>query len=191
MSSISFPKAVSGKPIIALKMSQTTVHPIAESGYSTSQLYDRARPSYSKEAVTFLLEKLSILPRKSSSNPSMRVLELGTGTGKFTCVLQDVLRGSNVEIIASEPLLSMRQEFKKNCPHIEVKDFAAENIGKIFTQPQTFVMYTFCGSLAEWRCHFQGHNEVYGIRDARDLGSQNQGSQPRLVSFAAVIRLVT
>lgn len=154
-----FPKAVSGKPIIALKMSQTTVHPIAESGYSTSQLYDRARPSYSKEAVTFLLEKLSILPRKSSSNPSMRVLELGTGTGKFTCVLQDVLRGNNVEIIASEPLLSMRQEFKKNCPHIEVKDFAAENIDL----PNSSVHAVIAAQCFHWFANNKSISQIHRI----------------------------
>ena len=115
---------------IACKMSQTTVNPIAESGFSTSQLYDRSRPSYSKEAVTFLLEKLGILPRNSSSDQPTRVLELGTGTGKFTRTLQEVLRGSNVQVIASEPVLSMRQEFIKNFPDIEIKDFSAENIGK-------------------------------------------------------------
>ena len=123
------PSAATIDPFIVRKMSQTTVHPIAESGYSTSQLYDRSRPSYSKEAVTFLLEKLGILPRLSSEQPT-RVLELGTGTGKFTRTLQEVLCGSNVQIIASEPVLSMRQEFVKNFPDIEIKDFSAENIGK-------------------------------------------------------------
>ena len=36
-------------------MSQTTVHPIAESGFSTSQLYDRIRPIYSKNLVSYLV----------------------------------------------------------------------------------------------------------------------------------------
>ena len=121
-----FASAATVDSFVVRKMSQTTVNPIAESGFSTSQLYDRSRPSYSKEAVTFLLEKLGILPR----NQPTRVLELGTGTGKFTRTLQEVLRGSNVQIIASEPVLSMRQEFIKNFPDIEIKDFSAENIGK-------------------------------------------------------------
>jgi len=109
-------------------MSETSVHPIAESGYLTSQLYDRVRPSYSKETVNFLLEKLGILPQKLSSDQQIQVLELGTGTGKFTCTLQEVLHGSNVHIIASEPHHSMRQEFMTNFPDIEIKDFPAEHI---------------------------------------------------------------
>ena len=121
------------EPFIVRKMSQTSVHPIAESGYSTpdtSQLYDRVRPSYSNESVNFLLEKLGVLPQNPSWDQPIRVLELGTGTGKFTRTLQEVLRGSNVQIIASEPLLSMREKFTKNFPDIEIKDFSAENIGK-------------------------------------------------------------
>ena len=110
-------------------MSQVTVHPIAESGFVTSQLYDRVRPSYSKEAVTFLLDKLGISPQDRSSDQPVRILELGAGTGKFTGTLHELLRDSNVEIIASEPLLSMRDEFKKKFPTIEMKDFSAENIG--------------------------------------------------------------
>ena len=107
------------------------VHTIAESGFATSELYDRVRPSYSKEAVSFLLEKLGVLPCNSSSDlQPARILELGAGTGKFTRILRDVLRGSSVKIITSEPLLSMRQKFTKNFPEIEIKDFSAENIGK-------------------------------------------------------------
>ena len=112
------------------RMSQTNVHPSAESGFSTPQLYDRARPSYSKEAVSFLLDKLDILPQNPAWDQPIRILELGTGTGKFTRILQEVLHGSNVQIIASEPLLSMREQFRKNVPDIEIKVFSAENIGK-------------------------------------------------------------
>ena len=118
------------EPFIVRKMSQTTVHPIAESGFSTSQLYDRARPSYSKEAVSFLLEKLGVPPQNPSWDQPVRILELGTGTGKFTRTLQEVLCGSNVEIIASEPLHSMRKQLRKNLPDMEIKSFSAENIGK-------------------------------------------------------------
>jgi len=110
-------------------MSEKRVHPAAESGFSTPQLYDRARLGYSKETVTFLLEKLGILPQNPSWDQQIQVLELGAGTGKFTRTLQEVLCGSNVHIIASEPHHSMRQEFVKNFPDIEIKDFPAENIG--------------------------------------------------------------
>ena len=108
-------------------MAQVSVHPIAANGFVASQFYDRFRPSYSKEAVSFLVGKLV---NARDSQPK-RILELGAGTGKFTGILKDVLHGNNVEIIASDPVLSMRQEFAKHFPDLEMKDFSAENIGKV------------------------------------------------------------
>ena len=111
-------------------MSHASVHSIAKSGFDTSQLYERARPGYSKGVVNFLLDKLGIPPPGASTDQPLRILELGAGTGKFTRTLQEVLRDSKVQIIASEPVLSMREQFKKKLPDIEIKDFPAENIGK-------------------------------------------------------------
>jgi len=115
------------------KMSQDSVHPIAQGGFDkldTSQIYERARPSYSKDVANFLLDKLGIATFDASSSQPFRILELGTGTGKFTGTLRKVLRDSKVQIIASEPLLSMREEFRRKHPDITIKDFAAENIGR-------------------------------------------------------------
>ncbi|KAJ7362009.1 hypothetical protein OS493_013096 [Desmophyllum pertusum] len=109
-------------------MSDESVHPMAEKGFDSSQLYERVRPSYSKESVNFLLDKLGIPHQDPSSDQPMRILELGTGTGKFTRILQEALHGSKVQILASEPVLSMREEFSKNIPDIEIKDFSAEHI---------------------------------------------------------------
>lgn len=118
------------KSSAVLNESEMSVHPIAESGFTSSELYDRVRPGYSKEAVTFLLHKLGVVYGKNATSNMQptHILELGAGTGKFTRTLQDVLRGSNVEMITSEPLLSMRQEFAKIFPELKIKDFSAENI---------------------------------------------------------------
>lgn len=97
--------------------------------FKTAKLYDQVRPSYSEEAVKFLIGKLGIASQYATSNQSVRILELGAGTGKFTDILQRVLRDSGVEIIASEPLPSMRQVFEEKFPSMKVKDFPAENIG--------------------------------------------------------------
>ena len=113
-------------------MSEVSVHPIAQGGFDTSQIYDQVRPSYSKDVVNFLLDKLGIATFDASSNQPLRILELGAGTGKFTATLQEVLRDSKVQIIASEPLLSMREEFKKRHPDIDILDCLAESIGKCF-----------------------------------------------------------
>ena len=119
------------KSSAVLNESEMSVHPIAESGFSSSELYDRVRPGYSKEAVRFLLHKLGVVYGKNATSNMQptHILELGAGTGKFTRTLQDVLRGSNVEMITSEPVLSMRQEFAKIFPELKIKAFSAENIG--------------------------------------------------------------
>lgn len=114
------------------EMSDESVHPMAEKGFDklTSKIYERSRPSYTKESVNFLLDKLGIPHQDPSSDQPLRILELGTGTGKFTRILQEALHGSKVQILASEPVLSMREEFSKNIPDIEIKDFSADHIGR-------------------------------------------------------------
>ena len=115
-------------------MSQASIHPIAQGGFDKldlSQIYDQVRPSYSRDVANFLLDKLGISISDASSDQPLRILELGAGTGKFTGTLQEVLRDSKVQIIASEPLLSMREEFGKKHPDIVIKDFPAENIGRL------------------------------------------------------------
>ena len=84
-----------------------------------SQIYDQVRPR-SRDVVNFLLDKLGIRISDASSDQPLRILELGAGTGKFTGTLQEVLRDSKVQIIASEPLLSMREELKKKHPGIDI-----------------------------------------------------------------------
>ena len=114
-------------------MSQDSVHHIAQGGFDqldTSKIYERVRPSYSEDVANFLLDNLAIATFDASSKQPLRILELGAGTGKFTGTLQEVLRDSKVQIIASEPLFSMREEFEKNHPDIAIKDFPAENIGR-------------------------------------------------------------
>ena len=115
-------------------MSDVSVHPIAQGGFDKrdlSQIYDQVRPSYSKDVVNFLLDKLGISISDASSDQPLRIIELGAGTGKFTGTLQEVLsRDSKVQIIASEPLLSMREELKKKHPDMDIQDFLAENIGR-------------------------------------------------------------
>ena len=141
------------------RMSHASIHPIAQSGFDTSQLYARARPSYSNEVVNFLLDKLGIPPPPdASTDQPVRILELGAGTGKFTRTLQEVLRDSKVQIIASEPLLSMREEFRKTLPDIEIKDFQAENIGRENTGKRCFCTFSVgiwgagCVKLNQYPC---------------------------------------
>ena len=72
-----------------------SVHPTAQKGFgSGSTNYDSARPEHQTPAVSKLLEKLAI-------PTGGRLVEIGSGTGKFTAHLLN--RRENWEIICVEP----------------------------------------------------------------------------------------
>jgi tRNA G46 methylase TrmB len=72
-----------------------SVHPIAQAGFgSDTTNYDAARPEHQPAAVSKLLEMLAI-------PPTGRLVEIGSGTGKFTAHLLN--RPENWEIICVEP----------------------------------------------------------------------------------------
>ncbi len=64
---------------------------------SVAQTYDRARASYPREAVEWVLERVP-------AGAGMRVLDLGAGTGRLSAVLL----GMGVEVVAVEPDDEMR-----------------------------------------------------------------------------------
>ena len=100
--------------------------------FSTNiSLYEKGSPEYTKESVEFLLCRVGVLP--SVRKEPTKLLEIATGTGKFTRVMVQVLtsREANVEIIASDPLLAMCEAFRCLVPEIEMRQFPAESIGKI------------------------------------------------------------
>jgi len=135
---------------------------MAQGGFDkrdTSQIYERCRPSYSREVVHFLLDKLGIAPFAASSNQPLRILELGAGTGKFTGALQDALRDSKVQIIASEPLISMREEFGKKHPDISLKDFPAENIDL----PNSSVHAVIAAQSFHWFANDKSISEIHRV----------------------------
>ncbi|MFT4009701.1 MAG: class I SAM-dependent methyltransferase [Nocardioidaceae bacterium] len=71
---------------------------------TVSDAYDRARPSYPREAVDFLL-----------GTQPCSVLEVGAGTGKFT----DVLLDAGHDVTATDPLAEMLQHLRlrrEDCP---------------------------------------------------------------------------
>jgi tRNA G46 methylase TrmB len=72
-----------------------SVHPTSQKGFgSGSTNYDSARPDHQAPAVSKLLENLAI-------SYGGRLVEIGSGTGKFTAHLLN--RKENWEIICVEP----------------------------------------------------------------------------------------
>lgn len=92
------------------------VHEIAARGFGAeASAYDRARPSYPPEAIAWLTEKLGI-------GPGRQVIDLAAGTGKLT----RLLAGTGANVIAVEPVTSMRDRLREQLPEIPALSGVAE-----------------------------------------------------------------
>lgn len=85
----------------------------AASFAAVADAYERARPSYPREAIDWLLG-----PR------ALRVADLGAGTGKLTGALTD----AGHDVIAIEPLAEMRAILRRQVPQAAVIEGRAEQI---------------------------------------------------------------
>lgn len=113
----------------------------ARSGFGAgAEAYQRGRPSYPAEAVSFVVSRCGI-------GPGVRVLDLAAGTGIFTALL--VPTGASV--VAVEPVESMRAKIED----AEVLDGTAEAIPlpdasvDAVTVAQAFHWFRFDEALAE------------------------------------------
>jgi SAM-dependent methyltransferase len=94
------------------------IHEAAARGFEAAvERYERGRPGYPDDAVSYLVRELRIAQDRD-------VLELGAGTGKFTELI--ALSGANVT--ALEPVPAMREALERNCPTVTVLDGTAEDI---------------------------------------------------------------
>jgi SAM-dependent methyltransferase len=93
------------------------IHAAAAKGFaSSSDAYERGRPSYPREAVDRLIHELGIAAGST-------VVELGAGTGKFTRLLP-----AGARVIAVEPVAAMRQKLVDAAPNADVREGDAEAI---------------------------------------------------------------
>ncbi len=94
------------------------VHQTAAEGFARGAgAYERGRPSYPPEAVSWLAEQLGMAPGR-------RVLDLAAGTGKLTRLL--VATGAS--LIAVEPVAEMRSALAELAPGVDVRAGTAEAI---------------------------------------------------------------
>lgn len=90
-------------------------HQAARGFGSEAAAYDHAGPSYPMDAIAWLTEKLGI-------KPGRQVVDLAAGTGTLTALLAD----AGADVVAVEPVASMRGLLRGRLPGIPVLAGAAE-----------------------------------------------------------------
>jgi ubiquinone/menaquinone biosynthesis C-methylase UbiE len=99
-------------------MTDSRIHRAAAVGFEAAvERYERGRPSYPEDAVSFLV-------RAAGIGPDRDVVELGAGTGKLT----ELIVPSGARIVAVEPVPGMREALGRSCPSVSVVDGTAEQI---------------------------------------------------------------
>lgn len=102
-------------------MSQTApaprLHPAVRGFDRAAEAYERARPGYPAPAVRYLARALRL-------GRGRTVVELASGTGKFT----RALRPTGAAIVAVEPTAGMRRVFARATPEVAVVAGTAEAI---------------------------------------------------------------
>jgi SAM-dependent methyltransferase len=92
------------------------IHPAAAVGFGrASDAYERGRPDYPADAVSFLVEHLGV-------GPQCRVLDLAAGTGKLT----RPLAATGAEVVAVEPVEAMRAALASSLPSVHAVAGTAE-----------------------------------------------------------------
>lgn len=97
-------------------MTAPQIHPLAARGFSAgADRYERGRASYPDQAVSFLVDKLTL-------KPGRLLVEVGAGTGKLT----RLLAGRGADIVAVEPVEEMRAHLVAAAPGVHAVDGTAE-----------------------------------------------------------------
>ena len=140
---------------------------LGRSGFeSGSDVYERARPGYSDEAVVHLVRSLGI-------GPGSRVLDVASGTGKLT----RALAATGATCVGAEPSASMRAACAAAVPGLAQVGAAAEHLPftdgsfDAVTVAQAFHWFATTGVLDEFArvlCPGGGLALIWNERDESD-----------------------
>ena len=114
---------------------------------AAADLYDRIRPSYPAEAVTWALSGAA-----APVDPSLRVVDLGAGTG----ILTRVLCGLGLAPVPVEPDAAMRDRLARTTPGVIALAGTAETI----PLPDASVDAVLAGQAYHWFDTDRAHAEI-------------------------------
>ena len=125
------------------------LHPGSRKGFARSgELYDRARSEYPDAVVERLFKHLGL-------KPGARVLELASGTGKFT---EKLLR-AGVELTVVEPSAEMRSVLARRASPLLVVDAIAEAL----PFPSEFYDFVFAATSYHWFDPTAAYTEILRV----------------------------
>jgi SAM-dependent methyltransferase len=137
------------------------VHPTAAAGFAqAAEVYERARPSYPADAVSWLAERCGL-------GPGRTVVDVGAGTGKLTRLLP----ATGARVIAVEPIAEMRALIEG----VEALDGTAEALpfadGSVdaIVVAQAFHWFDHQAALAEFHRVLAPDGRLGLIWNSRDL----------------------
>jgi len=93
------------------------LHPSVRGFDRAADAYERGRPDYPADAIALLARRLGL-------RPGATVVDLASGTGKFT----RAIRGTGATVVAVEPTRGMREVFARAVPDVAVLPGTAEAI---------------------------------------------------------------
>lgn len=148
------------------------------SGFSkASHEYDRGRPGYPADAVSFVVSTAGLGPGKT-------VVDLAAGTGKLTGRLLD----SGAEVVAVEPLTEMRARLAERLPDVVARPGYAEDMGlgtesaDAVTVAQAFHWFATDEALAEIHRVLRPAGFLFLIWNRRDTSDPVQAEIGRLTA---------
>lgn len=153
------------------------LHPAAHGFDLAAADYERARPGYPPEAVTWLCDALRL-------GPGRRVVDVGAGTGKLTREL--VATGASV--VAVEPSAPMRAELVAAVPDAEVHAATAEGLPlpdatlDAVTAAQSFHWFDAPRALPELHRVLRPDGHLGVVFNRRDLRAPEQAALDELLA---------
>ena len=154
-----------------------SVHAQARGFDAVADVYERARPGFPADVVSYLVERLDLRPERV-------VLDLGAGTGK----LARLLVRSGARVVAVEPLAAMRATLVEAAPDVEALAGTAEAIPladasvDAVAVAQAFHWFRAEEALAQIHRVLRPGGALALVWNRRDLGDPLQAAFERIVA---------
>lgn len=129
-------------------MNRIRTHSAAGGFERSASAYDRGRPEYPAEAAERLLDLAKV-------GSASRVLELGSGTGKFT---EHLIRRTP-HLVTSDPSPAMRRTFQEHFPQVSCLAARAEELPLASASVDAVI----CAQAFHWFANAEAMQEIHRV----------------------------